>query len=360
MVIQDDYRAYLSRPHFGDLDGLRFICIAMVLWHHSNPLQHGGLQLAMRGFMGVDFFFVLSGFLITTLLLREIRRTGTFSLAQFYRRRALRILPPYYLLVTAVCVYYVLIKGQSQLAPLVPAYYLFLSNFLTDHVSLLGITWSLSVEEQYYAIWPLLLALLPRRAVVPVLLLLIGLNVAVGLGLVPVDRVSIPPLLLHMPTATYAPILMGSLAALMLDRPGGYAALSGLVGRPGAATLLLVLLLACLQLTPQDVNGWPNLLLHSLMTLTLVSLVVRPRTELSGFLRWRPVARVGQVSYGIYLYHLIGLHVTLAVLSRLGMGNGWLVLILYSAVSWAIAEVSFRFYERRFLALRRRPPEVVG
>lgn len=360
MAIQHDYRAYLSRAHFGDLDGLRFICIAMVLWHHCNPMLNSGVQLATRGFMGVDFFFVLSGFLITTLLLREVRRTGTFSLVDFYRRRALRILPPYYLLVTAVCGYYLLVKGESQLAPLVPAYYLFLSNFLTEHVSVLGITWSLSVEEQYYAVWPLLLALLPGRAVVPVLLVLIAGNVAVGLGLVPIERVAIPPLLLHMPTATYAPILMGSLAALMLDRPRGYSALSALVGWRGAAAVLLALLVVCLQATPADVNGWPNLLLHSLMTLALISLVVRPRTELSGILRWRPVARFGQVSYGIYLYHLIGLHVAEALLSRLGTDSRWFVLILYALLSWVIAEISFRLYERRFLALRRRPAEVVG
>ena len=70
--------------------------------------------------MGVDFFFVLSGFLITTLLLREERHTGRISLVGFYKRRLLRIVPVYFLVVTAVSAYFVLWKGREELAPLVP------------------------------------------------------------------------------------------------------------------------------------------------------------------------------------------------------------------------------------------------
>jgi peptidoglycan/LPS O-acetylase OafA/YrhL len=86
---------YRTRSRFGTLDGLRFLCIAAVLWHHSPvlgamPAPTTNLQ---RGFLGVDFFFVLSGFLITTLLLREEQRDGSFSLTGSYIRRARRILP---------------------------------------------------------------------------------------------------------------------------------------------------------------------------------------------------------------------------------------------------------------------------
>lgn len=99
---------YLSQRHFGSLDGLRCLCIIAVLWHHA-PVTEVVQQplLLRRGFVGVDFFFVLSGFLITTLLLREESSTGRISLRGFYFRRALRILPVYFLLVTAVILYWI-------------------------------------------------------------------------------------------------------------------------------------------------------------------------------------------------------------------------------------------------------------
>ncbi len=89
----DDYRA---ARRFSNLDGLRFICIALVLWHHANPFPDSPLNLFGRGFLGVDFFFVLSGFLITTLLLREADAHGRFSLRDFYLRRIIRIIPVYF------------------------------------------------------------------------------------------------------------------------------------------------------------------------------------------------------------------------------------------------------------------------
>ncbi len=93
------YDAYLRRRHFGSLDGLRALCIGAVLWHHSPLMDPASpVQLLTRGFTGVDMFFVLSGFLITTLLLREEQATGRISLSAFYWRRALRILPGYLLL----------------------------------------------------------------------------------------------------------------------------------------------------------------------------------------------------------------------------------------------------------------------
>ena len=159
------HEGYRGLRRFGSLDGLRFLCIGAVLWHHS-PLFNAGefsARILHRGFTGVDFFFVLSGFLITSLLLREAEARGRFSLSGFYRRRALRILPVYYLLVTAIGAYYIWGKGAAEYLGYMPFYYLFLANFLQGDVPLLSPTWSLSVEEQYYLLWPLLLMLLPRR-----------------------------------------------------------------------------------------------------------------------------------------------------------------------------------------------------
>ncbi|MEQ9695374.1 acyltransferase [Shimia sp. SDUM112013] len=345
------FRAYRSVSYFQNLNGLRFICIAMVLWHHAQPVQSETWPILDRGFLGVDFFFVLSGFLITTLLLRERDRTGRFSLRHFYIRRALRILPVYFFVVTLVAAYFIGIKGETRYFTQLPYYYLFLSNFLTDHIPTLSITWSLSVEEQYYLLWPLALLLLPSRWVVPVLGVLIALNVTAAMGLFGVTPPQLGPLTFKLPVATYAPILMGSLAAVLLNSQRGYAAFDTVLGKPLAPWVCAVLLAITIQITPFDLRGLPNLLIHVLMTATLITLVLYEDTVWSPFLTHPFIARVGEVSYGIYLYHLLALHVVHA----LGIANGWLILIAYSLISVLIAEVSFRTLERWFLNKRPAP-----
>ncbi|QIZ82438.1 acyltransferase [Thalassovita gelatinovora] len=352
------FQAYRATTRFGSLDGLRGLCIGAVLWHHSplTPIYLDHLQLAGRGFAGVDFFFVLSGFLITTLLLREEVAKGGFSLRGFYRRRLLRIVPVYFLVVTLVAAYFIGWKGQGQWLDMLPYYYLFLSNFLVGDIPLLDPTWSLAVEEQYYLIWPLTLLVLPRRWIVPVLTVGITLNVVGGAGLlqrVGIAAFDIGPLHIALPTATYAPILIGSLLALTLHASRGFTMLHRLCGGRFAALLWMLVVLFALQFLPFDLNGWPNLVLHLTMALALASLVVREDNGLHSVLNWFPLRRVGQVSYGIYLYHLIALHFATVGLTAFGVANGWIVLVFYVALSSLIAELSFRFFEAQFLALQR-------
>ena len=347
------HEAYRSRRRFGNLDGLRFICISMVLWHHNAPLWEEDLMLATRGFLGVDFFFVLSGFLITTLLLRERAERGEFSMRNFYLRRILRIVPVYFFVVTAVASYYILVQGQTDLLRLLPFYYLFLSNFLTEHIPLLTITWSLSVEEQYYMLWPLILLVLPPRLLVPVCLALIALNVALALDLFGIDPVAAGPLLFTLPNATYAPIIMGSLAAVILHHRRGFDAAFAAAGWPGAAVAGFAVLVAVLQFGPGNLIGLPNLAVHTMMTFILVALVVREETAITPFLAHPLVARIGVVSYGMYLYHLIALDIVNRTGRILGIEpSTWTVLGLYFVLSWLIAELSFRTLEAWFQRYR--------
>lgn len=354
-----EHAAYLGRQRFSSLDGLRFFCIFAVLWHHSpafSALDNPPVLLT-RGFLGVDFFFVLSGFLITTLLLREAATQGRFSLKGFYWRRLLRIVPVYFFLVTVVSAWFILGKGQTQYAPLVPVYYLFLVNFLTTSIPLLYPLWSLSVEEQYYLIWPLLLRVLPRLAVLPVLGLLIALNVIGIMGLTGLHGPEIGPLHIALPNATYAPILIGSALAVVLENRQGFAVLLRLFGGRLAPLWTAALVLALAGLGPDDLRGLPNLAIHLAMAACLASLVVRDDTIVRPLMIWRPIARVGVISYGLYLYHLAGLHVATIVAARLpsGLDTPWLVTPVYVAASILIAEISFRTLETWFRRFRHKP-----
>lgn len=352
----DAYDAYRATKYFANLDGLRFICIFAVLWHHAPAFSPTDIQLDNRGFLGVDFFFVLSGYLITTLLLREAAFYGSFSLRDFYIRRAVRILPVYFLVVSCVSFYYIVLKGEHQYLELLPFYYLFLSNFLIDDIPLLAVSWSLSMEEQYYLLWPLLLLLLPGRWVVPVLTVLIAINVLVITDLIWAPApIQWGPLWIAMPTATYAPILMGSLAAVVLHYRRSFEWVWPLVSHWSAPVGAMIALVVALELLPGIVTGFPNLAIHSLMTLILITLVVQDRTPFSGFLTHPLIARIGAISYGVYLYHLLALDVVMRVLGYFDIVWPALVFVVYTILSCIIAEISFRTFEAYFRRFRPRP-----
>ena len=354
------HAAFLARSRFGALDGVRCIAITGVLILHSPLSQIWGetSRLFTRGFLGVDLFFVLSGFLITTLLLRERMRNGRISLRGFYWRRALRILPLYLLVITAIGAYYVLVKQEPGTGDLWPFYYVFLANFLTGHIPLLGPTWSLSVEEQYYLLWPLMLIVLSRRALKGVVVAFAGgytLAVMAGLGAWAWHP---GPLAIKLTAMPYGAILLGSGLALVIHGRRGFARLWAVFGGRWASVVLTVLLIAELALLPVSLLGWPLLVVHVTMTAWLGSLVLREDGPLMPLLTLRPVMRIGMVSYGIYLLHLSADYVAGAVVRRvLGAPEEALLVYipLYWGLAWLMAEISFRFYESRFLALRHKP-----
>lgn len=351
------FDTYRSCSYFGSLDGLRFLCISAVIFHHSELPKQLGSILAQRGFLGVDFFFVISGFLITTLLLRERDRKGTFSLKGFYTRRMLRILPPYFLVITVVGAYYVFVKSSQEAAEIWIYYYLFLANFLTSDIPTLSPTWSLSVEEQYYLLWPLLLLVTPRRFIPTILIALIALNVAISAGAFSFlgwEPWRTEHLVFKLPNSTYAPILIGTLLAIALNHRQAFTTLYKAVGHKAAPVVSAIALIIIVMLVPKDLRGIPNLLIHLIMAAFLASVVIREDNILRSPLTLAPVKRIGEISYGIYLYHLIALD----IVNRIGFGplsdSPTFVLLAYYLVSIILAEISFRFYESWFLRLRHK------
>jgi peptidoglycan/LPS O-acetylase OafA/YrhL len=149
------------------LDGLRAVSIGMVVFSHlagtrGFPVSTKVANILPLGELGVRVFFVISGFLITNLLLDEWNRRGTISLSRFYFRRTFRILPPYYVLVAAVAAAAFL--QLIQLAPGDLAHAItYTSNYYPQRSWWIGHTWSLAVEEQFYLLWPAVLLLAGRR-----------------------------------------------------------------------------------------------------------------------------------------------------------------------------------------------------
>lgn len=356
------HSSYLERRYFASLNGLRALCIFGVLWHHSDAKQMvDDIQILSRGFLGVDIFFTISGYLITTLLLREEDRTGTISIKGFYWRRILRILPVYMLVVTVTIFYTIVVKGNYDQVGMIPYYYLFVANFLNEHLFLLGMTWSLSVEEQFYLVWPALLLLatqLSVRIVFLVGLILFCIAMMYGLG----EVLNLPELRTEWahfkwPAMDYSPLLFGSLAAILLHTPRSFPVIHALTAWRGAPVVYLFVLLAFFQWGAADINGWPTTFMNLVMVALLVSVVIREDHVLRGVMTWPPIARFGEISYGVYMYHMLAYAVVTQIAAFLGFsgfGTALVTTVLYSVLSIIIAEISFRYFEAYFLGLKDR------
>jgi peptidoglycan/LPS O-acetylase OafA/YrhL len=354
--IGEEYTTFAKTKTFRSLDGLRAIAILAVLWHHHADHAVPGWTFTARGFLGVDLFFTISGFLIATLLLRERRRTGTVSLRDFYVRRFLRIFPPYYLMLLVVGTIALLKPGSTTSEAVkhdLPYSIFFLSN-LVPMQSLLAITWSLSVEEQFYMVVPTLEKY--ARRILPYLLPVAYVLVSLP-AFEPFNGLPLPS---FFKETTFGPILLGVMLAHALDAPRGFALVWRFVGWRAAPPIALGLILLAASYPEQDFTGWPRLLAHWAMLALVASCVARENNILAPLLGVWPMRRVGAVSYGIYLYHLLVMHFVVKGLEAASIPPGHAVFLITALCTWVVAEMSYRLFEVRFLELKARfAPNVV-
>lgn len=378
------------RVYWPALDGLRALAVLLVFAYHAGPVV-GDRSLAPRGgSIGVTMFFTLSGFLITTLLLRERDRTGTVSLRRFYRRRALRLLPAIVALV-AVTSAYALASGNypRTLDAAIPVL-LYVFNWFRalpetfavgGGYGLLEHTWSLSVEEQFYVVWPLVVlvgaSLVPRRSqAVAVLVLAVGGSVASllwRLQLWDVDAPRRSAARLYNGTDTVADqLLLGAVLAAALSlwdhhaserdpqRPQAAQRVFAFVGAVLAPMALAYLVwVAAVQPGGTGLDNDRRYLEVGSVTFAAATAVVvlactrAPDTWLPRLLARRLPVEVGRVSYGIYLWHFP----VILVADQHLQGQPQLVRgAVVLAGTAAIVLASWVFVERPFLARKDRTP----
>lgn len=325
------------------LDGVRGLSVIAVVWHHSRPASVT-VPFASHGFLGVDVFFVLSGLLITALLLEEGRTQGRVSLTAFYWRRLLRIFPLYYGILVALTLYWgISTQSRQRLAFFneLPTNLVFLSNWFPS-TTLVGVNWSLSTEEQFYLVWPPIVALLGRRS----LSLLIGflaVNQAVNFGWITVGSSK------NITQVTFTPIILGSMLAFGLSSPRIRAWLEASTAQ--WRLYLAVVLMAAIASYPRDMQGAPRLCFHIATAWVLAGIVTRPESKLVRALEWRPLALVGAVSYGVYLLHEIVLDRTNRGLAALHLGDAWHFPV-GAVATVAVACLSYRYFEAPLLRFK--------
>ncbi|RZS91290.1 peptidoglycan/LPS O-acetylase OafA/YrhL [Motilibacter rhizosphaerae] len=300
------------------LDGVRGLAILLVMVHHA------GITALLGGHVGVTVFFTLSGFLITTLLLEERQLTGRIDLAAFYLRRAARLLPALVVVLAVATVSTLVVLGRDGWSAIgwgAGSALLYCSNIIgilepdVAHVQIFGWAWSLSMEEQFYVVWPSLIVaafLLRRRPLVvlsAVAAVLTVLSVAEKLSMGTPQGWN-GHLYLGPDTRGDA-LLVGCLLGLALHARAGRRAGSGtgrlrplVAGVAGVVGLVLLAGVVHEGLVGDARTYHYGLPATALATVGLVLAVLdAPRSPVARLLALRPLVRAGQVSYGLYLWN---------------------------------------------------------
>jgi peptidoglycan/LPS O-acetylase OafA/YrhL len=300
---------YLGSRRFPGLDGLRALAATMVIFFHFGGPNWGWLS----GWVGVYIFFVLSGFLITTLLLREQDRTGRISLSNFYIRRVFRILPPYLVILGGI-VAFVLLRAEfySRDFPHALKYYLtFLNEFFPGSGgngadNFFSGSWTLGIEEKFYLVWPFLLVAIGIGAAKRKFLL-VGAAMVALLALVPLTSggwtLGTSKVAIYTSTIHYFILAGGCLLAILLHYRRGFAVLKPLTHPLAAIPIVAAFALLHTNLDTLWNESGQNLFLlvgYAVLTMLLLIVLVSP-----GPLRWllgtAPMRFVGERSYSLYL-----------------------------------------------------------
>jgi peptidoglycan/LPS O-acetylase OafA/YrhL len=349
----NEHERFLALRRFESLDGLRALAVIAVVWQHTAGKAFSGTPLATIGGEGVTLFFAISGFLITTLLLRERDRRGTIDLRAFYVRRTLRIFPIYYL---TLLTYVVLVwaferdsEAGKQFFSNLPYFFTYTSNWFVEleERTIFYFAWSLAAEEQFYLVWPpLLVWLATRKAGMAFIAVVAATLVAHQLALSAADDwQNAIKWMKRFPLA----IVLGAGVALLLHGRTSFERLLPILGRRQSPAFFASLL--AISLIFPDASG---VLTHTACVLLVVSVCISKKHVLHAMLTWRPLVYVGTISYGVYLLHMLSSNLASRALETLGLEPTWAVLFVATlAVSVVVAGLSFRYFESRFLLLKK-------
>jgi len=366
-----------TNNYFKNLDGLRFFCFLFVFLFHSfhtenpeiksSPVYHFfKVTLFGNGFLGVNFFFVLSGFLITYLLIKEKKSTEKIHIGLFWMRRILRIWPLYF-----ACVFYGFVifpytksfAGATPNETANPWYYIgFISNF--DYIQKglpdapgLGVLWSVAIEEQFYFVWPIILSLFPlKKFWIPLISILTGSLVFRALNDVPI--------LHEMHTLScIGDMALGGLGAWLISERNSFK--SRIANLPKWFIVLIYLAFAFVFLFRDEfllssyaLRIFERLFISSIMLLIILEQCFSNHSFYK-MARLKTVSWLGLVTYGLYCIHFIIISLIVGIFKKLGIYNEvWQVVFLETIVSLLItiglSLLSYRFFEAPFLRLKEK------
>ena len=352
------FQVFCQTENFGALNGVRAICCLVVVKEHAKWVVNWPKSLDY-GFLGVDMFFTISGFLIVTLMIREREKSDSINVPAFYARRALRIFPVYYAVVFVVLFFYLAISpwrpnGWQYYSIAAPVLLIYMQDIIPTNIGSFFHTWSLAMEEQFYLLWPTVERFLPLPVRWLALVGVLGVSQAANFGLLdPLIAKTYGSAAHKLPLyqATFTPIALGVALAYVLHQPRSFTMLFRLLGARWSFVPFLIAAFLLLEFCPTDLAGWPRLGIHLIFALLLGSLVVRPDHYAMKVLSFPLLARIGAISYGMYVYHVF----ILEGLDRLHLElRPALLFVIAALITIGVAEISFRYFETPLLRLRAR------
>lgn len=361
-----------KRIFFPNLDGLRFFSFASVFFFHVWLLFfdrykiEGSTEkilqfLFQNGEVGVNFFFVLSGFLITYLLIKEKKMTGRIHVVNFYIRRILRIWPLFYAVVIFGLVVYPQLKlllGGEQFKIVHPwSYLVFLNNFDFLHhgaPAMISILWSVAIEEQFYLCWPLILSLVPLKRFKFVFWTIIA-----GCMVFRIFNAHDERVLMFHTLAVIGDMALGGLCAYYVIFSNRFQ--NWLTGLPGWFIKLMYLLTAAIVLFRKDIfpGGW--MVLERIVFASLFAFIILEQNfSNNSFYKvgnFKRVSKLGVYTYGLYCIHVSAMTIIEIVFGKTGLNMKSPGVILLAAliaffVTIFMAWLSYNYFEKQFLKLK--------
>lgn len=349
VTTESAHATFLRQHQIPNLDALRGISILWVFLHHVPALPWPWARVIQEnGRHGVSFFFVISGFLICTLFLREERSNGQIQLLRFYGRRVLRLMPLYYLVLLLYCGLVIGLDlysapNRALFIEKLPSYIFYYSNVLpTATQGPFFFAWSLAVEEQFYLLFGLSMRWLSRRAV----LVLAGGLLALKVGLFAIHG---PELMnssaLRVALSYQEPILMGVLLAFAMNTRAGFSICQRYLANSKALWAMgIAMAVIGSASVVEGRSSWHAVLLYALMTLFVGGACLRPSV---GGLAGSFAAHIGKVSYGMYLLHMLVINT-----SRKVIDGPFFALAVGLPVTIGVATLVYRYVESPILKYR--------
>lgn len=358
-----------NTSYFPHLDALRFFAFFGVFLHHSfftkyediaqHPLFFWTNKIFTFGELGVNFFFVLSGFLITFLLLKEEEKQGKIDIKAFYVRRFLRIWPLYYACLFFCFVIYPAMTGKTDGNPWY--YIFFLGNFDSafhglPQTPILSVLWSIAVEEQFYLIWPLLIAFVPKKYRMYIFFVIIALSTAFKFHYFERERF----IRVHT-LGAISDMAMGGLMAWIAYNYNFFA--EKLEQMTKSTIILTYVLLLGVVVGLYNIHHPLAIAVYPLVLAVLFGFVIAEQNfATNSVIKWGNFAfldKWGKYTYGLYCLHYIGIYiVTIATRYQQLNHQMWVVMLLEPLLSLGIAfgvsYLSFHYFESYFLKLKNK------
>ncbi|MCW3083768.1 MAG: acyltransferase 3 [Bacteroidetes bacterium] len=365
-----------KKVFFPNLDGLRFLCFLSVFLFHSfytefDSIKNSGAYIFVKkdlfanGNIGVNFFFVLSGFLITYLLIEEKNFHKKIDIKKFWLRRILRIWPLYYVCVLFGFVAFPMLKAHFGQTPNetahVISYLTFTNNFdfikygLPD-ASILGVLWSIAIEEQFYFVWPILLTIVPTKHY---LKLFTGIIIC---SLIFRCIYTDPLMYEHHTLSCMGDLTIGALGAYVCRMPQFRSRIENMSKVSIALIYAAFITVFFFREQLLERNFYVHIFERSFIAMIILMIILEQNFAKNSFFKmggFKQLSKLGLISYGLYCLHFIGILITVT-LSKMYHFNTklWIVLLVETPVALfltiIISSINYRYFETPFLKLKEK------